>query len=376
MNLKQRICERALELGFDDIGFTTTEPLDLYLKEIDSRGDMYNWVMTDKFNLREAASPRKKHPWARSLLVLIRNYHNRSFPPQLLGKIGRRYLIDERVEKGVEHQRVVDFLRFLKREGIRCFYDAATPARMSAARAGLVTYGKNCFAFARRKVLGASWLLIIPLLVDAEISPDEPSIKVECPSWCRNACMAACPTRAIYAQKKMRPEKCIAFQSYYSTGITAMELREPMGTWVYGCDRCQEVCPRNQPWMNQALPINGPLMERAEDFRLDTLLSMSERHYVENVWPLTFYIAKGNVAKWHMNAARALGNLGDRQFVPLLAQRLTENESEIVRGMCAWALGRLGGRKAKKALESQRNSQEGLVKEEIESALNTIGGRA
>ena len=372
MNLKQCICEKALELGFDDIGFTTTDPLDLYLKEIDSRGNIYDWVMTDKFNLRESASPRKKHPWARSLLVLIRNYHNRSFPAQMLGKIGRRYLIDERVEKGVEHQRFVDFLRFLKGEGIRCFYDAATPARMSAARAGLVTYGKNCFAFARRSMLGASWLLSAPLLIDAEVPSDAPSIEEDCPSWCRNVCIAACPTHAIYAQKKMRPQQCIAFQSYYSTGITAMELREPMGTWVYGCDRCQEVCPRNQPWMNQNLPINGPLMERAEDFRLDTLLAMSDRHYVEKVWPLAFYIAKDNVAKWRMNAARALGNLGDRQFVPLLAQCLAENESEMVRGMCAWALGRLGGSKAQKALESQRNSQDGLVKEEVESALDHL----
>jgi len=372
MNLKQRICERALELGFDDIGFTTTEPLDLYLKEIDSRGDMYDWVMTDKFNLRESASPQKKHPWGRSLLVLIRNYHNRSFPPQMIGKIGRRYLIDERVEKGVEHQRLVDFLHYLKGEGIRCYWDAATPARMSAARAGLVTYGKNCFAFARRSMLGASWLVSVPLLIDAEVSPDAPSIEEDCPSWCRNACIAACPTRAIYAQKKMRPQKCTAFQSYYSTGITPMELREPMGTWVYGCDRCQEVCPRNQPWMNQDLPTNGPLMERAEDFRLDTLLTMSERHYVEKVWPLAFYIAKDNVAKWRMNAARALGNLGDRQFVLLLAQVLAENESEMVRGMCAWALGRLGGSKAKNALESQRDSQDGLVKEEVESALDNL----
>lgn len=369
MNLKQRMRERALELGFDDIGFTSAEPLDLYLKEIDSRGDMYDWVMTDKFNLRESASPRGKHPWARSLLVLIRNYHNRSFPPQMIGKIGRRYLIDERVEKGVEHRRLVDFFHFLKDEGVRHFYDAATPARMSAARAGLVTYGKNCFAFARRSMLGASWALILPLLIDAEVSPDAPSIEVGCPSWCRNACIAACPTRAIYAQKKMRPQKCISFQTYYSTGITAMELREPMGTWVYGCDRCQDVCPRNQPWMNQALPENGPLMERAEDFSLDTLLTMSEKHYVEKVWPLAFYIAKDNMAKWQMNAARALGNLGDREHVPLLSQCLANNESDIVRGMCAWALGRLGGGAARKALESRRQAEEGLVKDEIESAL-------
>lgn len=369
MNLKQRIREKALELGFDDIGFTTTDPLDLYLKEIASRENMYDWVMTDKFNLKESASPRQKHPWAQSMLVLIRNYHNRSFPPQLVGKIGRRYLIDERVEKGEEYRRVVDFFHFLKGEGVRFYYDTATPARMSAARAGLVTYGKNCFVFARRGILGASWLHIMPLLLDVEIPPDASSIELGCPTWCRNACIAACPTRAIYAQKKMRPQRCIAFQTYYSTGITPMELREPMGTWVYGCDRCQEVCPRNDAWMKQDLPDNPSLLKRASDFQLDRLLTMSQNHYVEKVWPLAFYIAKDNVAKWRMNAARALGNLGDRQYVPLLAQTLAENESEPVRGMCAWALGRLGGAGAKKALESRLGAEEGMVKDEIESAL-------
>jgi hypothetical protein len=59
-------------------------------------------------------------------------------------------------------------------------------------------------------------------------------------------------------------------------------------------------------------------MERAEDFRLDTLLTMSERHYVEKVWPLAFYIAKDNVAKWRMNAARALGN----PFSPNISQKM------------------------------------------------------
>ena len=35
-----------------------------------------------------------------------------------------------------------------------------------------------------------------------------------------------------------------------------MELREPMGLWVYGCDRCQNVCPRNAPWLARELPVN------------------------------------------------------------------------------------------------------------------------
>jgi epoxyqueuosine reductase len=93
---------------------------------------------------------------------------------------------------------------------------------------------------------------------------------------------------------------------------------------------------------------------------------------MEKVWPLAFYIAKDNVAKWRMNAARALGNLGDRQYVPLLSRCLSDNERDTVRGMCAWALGRLGGPAARKALESRRQAEEGLVAEEIESALEHL----
>ena len=198
---------------------------------------------------------------------------------------------------------------------------------------------------------------------------DEPTIESGCPEWCNNACLAACPTGALYAPFKMNPRLCIAFNSYYGDGLTPLKLREPMGTWVYGCDRCQEVCPRNQPWMNQSLPENPQLMERAPDFELTTLLTMNNDHYQEKVWPLTFYISRKKVSKWQMNAARALGNLGDRDKTPLLIDALNNNPDELVRGMSAWALGRLGGKHAKKALEGRRNIETGIVKDELERAL-------
>jgi len=170
----------------------------------------------------------------------------------------------------------------------------------------------------------------------------------------------------------MNPHKCIAFNTYYGSAITAMDLREPMGTWVYGCDRCQEVCPRNQPWMNQELPENGALEERSSDFDLVTLLTMTEDHYLNKVWPLTFYISRENIARWRMNAARALGNLGDRDNVPLLANTLTENGDENVRAMSAWALGRLGGARARKALEVSLSGEDGPVRQEITLALEKL----
>ncbi len=122
--------------------------------------------------------------------------------------------------------------------------------------------------------------------------------------------------------------------------------------------------------MNQDLQENQGLVQRAPDFQLDTLLTMSQDHYVDKVWPLTFYISRKNIAKWHMNAARALGNLGDRRYVPLLSQVIKGHPDETVRGMCAWALGRLGGGRARKALESRLTKEDGLVAEEIRLALS------
>ncbi|RJP19844.1 MAG: epoxyqueuosine reductase [Candidatus Abyssobacteria bacterium SURF_5] len=372
MNLKQRLIQKAQELDFTDVGFTTAEPLDLYLKELESREEFYFWALTDMFDLRRGAGLREKHPWAKSVVVLLSNYHRRRFPPQLTGKIGRCYQVDDRQEKREEYQRITVFFNFLKQEGLQYQFDQETPARMTAAKAGLVTYGKNCFVYSRRAMLGASWLVSIPILLDKEIEPDEPSIELGCPKWCKNACIAACPTGALFAPKKMNPLKCIAFNSYYAPGITPLELREPMGAWVYGCDRCQEVCPRNQAWMNQALPENPSLFERADDFRIETLLAMSQEHYENKVWPLAFYIPKENIAKWKMNAARALGNLGDPAHVPALIRAFDENSDETVRGMCAWALGKLGGKQAKDALEARRPKEDGLVAEEIAAALAAI----
>jgi epoxyqueuosine reductase len=373
MSIKEQLREKALELGFEDAGFTGIEPLDLYIKEIESRPkEMYEWVQTEQFNVRRGAVFAEKHPWARTLIVLIRNYHLRAFPPQLQGEIGRCYQVDERRERGAEHQRLMDYFTYLQGKSIRVWFDEEIPARMSAARAGIVTYGKNCFVYARRSMRGASWLESIPLILDAEIEPDEPSIELGCPAWCKNACIAACPTGALYAPKKMNPLRCIAYNTYYADDPTPLELREPMGTWVYGCDRCQEVCPRNQPWMNQELPENSPLVARAPDFALTTLLTMNDDHYVKKVWPLTFYISRKRTSKWQMNAARALGNLGDRDNIPALIGALNDSPHDIVRGMSAWALGRLGSKRAKDALEAGVSREDGAVKQEIQQALEAL----
>lgn len=373
MAIKQRLADKALQLGFADVGFTTAEPFNGYIEEISSRpGEHYGRWLTDRFSLARGALVTENHPWAKSIVVLLKNYHRRRVPDRLAGVIGRGYLVDERMTKGQEYGWLMEYFAFLKQEGIRFRFDNSLPARRAAARAGLVNFGKNCIGFANRVARGASWLEIVSLVLDQEIEPDPPTMEMNCPSWCANACMIACPTRALYGPAKLNPQRCISYNTYYGDTITPLEMREPMGTWIYGCDRCQEVCPRNQPWGQQDLPPNPELEAAVDDLLPATLLNMSQEHYEQKVWPRAFYISRKLRAKWQMNAARSLGNLGDRAYVPDLTRALTDNPSPLVRSMAAWALGRLGGQKSRQALESRRSQEIDEVRDEIAWALESM----
>ncbi|MEJ2458803.1 MAG: thiamine pyrophosphate-dependent enzyme, partial [Novosphingobium sp.] len=43
--------------------------------------------------------------------------------------------------------------------------------------------------------------------------------------------------------------------TYFGDGLTPRDLREPMGLYIYGCDRCQNVCPRNAA--RSATPVHS-----------------------------------------------------------------------------------------------------------------------
>jgi len=368
MITKKDVIEKATELGFKDIGFTTADPFDSQKDILEERREGYSKPIS-LLDLEGGIDPKLALADAQSIIVLIEEYFQESFPPSMEPHFGRCYMDDDRVTRDGLYLRVKAMRSYLRDNGIDSKVPFNLPHRLSAARAGLGTFGKNNFFYSRKLAAQSSWTLPIAIVVNQAFEPDGDTIEVGCPDWCKNTCIVACPTRAIKGPNKLDPRRCISFLTYYAREITPLEWREPMGLWVFGCDRCQDVCPRNIPARARTLQPNPRVAAKAEKFELTRLLHMDVDYFETHIWPHMFYIASKNIWLWKMNTARAIGNTLDRKYVPELIRAFGENEDERTKGMIAWALGRLGGKESREALEGFLPETDGLVKTEVEGAI-------
>jgi epoxyqueuosine reductase len=164
--------------------------------------------------------------------------------------------------------------------------------------------------------------------------------------------------------------RCIAYLTIEHRGPIPTELRAGIGTWAFGCDVCQDVCPWNR---RAAVTRDGPVFEARAHPPLAALLTLDGAAYRERLRgsPLKRARREG-LAR---NAAVALGNRGAADAVPAVGRGLSHPDP-TVRGHAAWALGRLGGAEATAALRRARSGEaDAGVRQEIEHALGQALGR-
>jgi epoxyqueuosine reductase len=375
MSLTSDIKDFALDLGYSAVGITTAEPFPLVAEELAKRQEDYRWVVDGRLKMLEGTTPTRLMPEARSIITTVYDYGAQGFPSELVGRLGRLY--QSRSYNAPRHRiqgaRRQLFREFLEGKGLKVMLgpDLNVAERMAAARAGAVTFGRNNFAYTKE---AGSFVVILSFTVDAELEYDQPTVEAPCPKNCR-LCIDACPTGAL-EPFKLNPRKCIAFnnmmtQDGYGPSLSdhiAPSIREKMGSWLHGCDVCQEVCPRNQRRLKAKLPVSEFLALTAARFDLRKVLLLTDEYYESVLRPVAYNYLR-HKKYFQRNAAMALGNSGDRSHVPFLAQALADPEP-LVRGYAAWALGRLGGSEAGAALERALCAEvDDMAKQEIASAL-------
>jgi epoxyqueuosine reductase len=240
-------------------------------------------------------------------------------------------------------RRLASFIRSLgtAREPVRArplCDDEPVLERAWAARAGLGFVGKNGMIIVPG--LG-SMVLLGEVVTTLQLDADTP-IQERCGSCTR--CLDACPTRAFSSAFVLDARRCVSYLTIEHRTSIAPELREGMGTHLFGCDDCQTVCPFNAGSAARA-PLEvgdgdpfAPL-ERWSRVSLESLLSLDD-----SSWRGLFAgtpLKRAGRAGIARNAAIVLGNRGDARALPALRRAARDHDDPIVRESAAWAVSRL-----------------------------------
>ncbi len=370
-----------MALGFDAIGFARAEEhphaerLAAWLAE--GRHATMRWMAREP---ERRSDPRLVVPDALTVVSVLASYYRGDWPAETPAK-GRSTALRGRVARyawgrdyhGRLKRRLNRLGRTLEalRSGARwrAYVDSGPVLERGwAERAGLGWIGKNGNLI--RQGAG-SWYFLGEILCDVFLPAGEPA-RNRC-GRCER-CIPACPTGAIVAPYQVDARRCISYLTIEHEGAIPREMRAAIGVRIFGCDDCQEACP----WNRFATPTYEP------DF--------AERPRQQTPWllPLLSIDAGGFEARYEgtplmragrdrfvRNVAVALGNLGDRRAVAVLDRALREEGSVAGRGHAAWALGRIGGAAAHRALLAARETErDAAVREEIDAALADSEGRA
>jgi epoxyqueuosine reductase len=176
-----------------------------------------------------------------------------------------------------------------------------------------------------------------------ELAPDTPFEADRCGTCTR--CLDACPTGAFVEARLLDATRCISYLTIELRGEIPEDMRLPMGTHIYGCDICQDVCPYNvkfaQELREPAFAARAPIGERDAQSLARELVSMDDESFRTAFRNSPIKRAKRRgLAR---NAAVVLGNIGDGNDEAALTRSLGDDEP-LVRRHASWALDQINAR--------------------------------
>jgi epoxyqueuosine reductase len=360
--MKEKIRQRALELGFDDCRFTTADvPA--------SAGQFQNWLAEKRHGEmawleRTAAKrvdPQRVLSGARSVITLAVSYaqgdecrvtsdglsplsNPRHSPPATRHTTIARYaqFTDYHDVLGEQLKALAEFVNQLGGAETHSLWQVDTGPLLErdfAQRAGVGFIGKHTNVISRRF---GNWILLGEIITTLELEPDAPE-KNRCGNC--TCCFEACPTRAIAAPFQLDARLCISYLTIELKGPIPVELRPAIGNRIFGCDDCLAVCPWNRfAREGQMMKAKARLEFTAPD--LMELLQLDEAGFKSRFagTPILRTKRRGLLR----NVCVALGNIGDHSILPALKNAVGDSEP-LISEHARWAVKRIQSKERRDA---------------------------
>lgn len=152
-------------------------------------------------------------------------------------------------DKFKSHLRIEGYVQpFLTPRNYRIAYAPQLPHKLSAVRSGLARYGRCNVTF----VEGFGSFINLNTFFTDVPCPQDPWREIRAMDACKNcqACLKACPTGAILPQRFLIDnQRCLTYFNEAGGEYSFPEWMDPaVHHTLYGCLRCQMICPANAPY--------------------------------------------------------------------------------------------------------------------------------
>lgn len=243
---KQKIREKAKEIGLSYCGFAKAVPLEeeeARYSEFIRQEKHTTFGYLKKF-LPQRLDPDFILPGVRTVIGLLLNYYPEAILPEKDRFIISKYAYGKNY-KIVVKDKLDRLVRFMKAEcpdaKIRVFVDSGpVMEKRWAQKCGLGWQGKNTLLI---HPAAGSFFFIGIILTDLEMEPDEPGTD-RCGKC--DLCVRACPTGALYEPYRLDISRCISYHTIETCHPVPDDLIPHFRNRIFGCDICQDVCPYNR----------------------------------------------------------------------------------------------------------------------------------
>jgi epoxyqueuosine reductase len=368
--MARQIRRKALELGIAALGVARVQAMDGCQARVEERIALAPGGAGMYRRLAPLIDVGRTRPWAGSIVVAAMDIARYRVPEAASGRWGRLYLADSRRNPAAPESAMIRALSaFMEDRGLKIEWNehpGVTALRWAARAAGLGVIRRNNFFYAGRLGSFASltaWVADreMELPGDDGLEPGSDSDGLSdsaapeeagsggpepggssdaaataggggpCPDGC-GLCQAACPTGALMGPWLMTPDRCVSPLTSLNDPVEIdPAVERAMGGWLYGCDACQEACPRNKAPAKAGREDFPGLSDLAPLLTAEAVAAMGYGEIAQRLAPKFFYIGDQSLWRWKLNAIRVLVNTASPAAPRILADLAAGDPHPIVR---------------------------------------------
>ena len=257
-SMSNKIKAEAKRLGFFACGIAKAEPV-----ESETAYAYHQWLAEECHadmeylanNIEKRLDPTALMPEAKSIICVALNYTPKQYLPDTEYQFAA-YAFGQDYHDVMKNKLRLLASTFSLTAKI-CCDTVPILERYWAEKAGLGWIGRNHQLIIPK---AGSMFFLGEIITDMELEYDKPTT-----NKCGNchACTDICPTGAISLNSKtFIANKCISYLTIENRNVIPEEYKKAIGNSIYGCDRCQKVCPHN----HSAKPTEEVLLQPKDDF--------------------------------------------------------------------------------------------------------------